>query len=63
VGGIRYDTNTGPHPHLLCLNCHALIDISRDFDGLELPSHEAAGDRIVKRQVTFCGYCPNCEKD
>jgi len=49
------------HHHLLCMRCHALIDISRDFEGLELPQKERAGYRIVKSQVTFYGYCPDCQ--
>jgi len=60
-GGTRYDTNPGQHHHLLCVNCHTLIDISRDFDGLELTAAEAGGYRIVRRQVTFYGYCPDCQ--
>lgn len=60
-GGTRYDTNTGQHHHLLCLNCHTLSDISRDFEGLELAAEEAGGYRIVRRQVIFYGYCPACQ--
>jgi Fe2+ or Zn2+ uptake regulation protein len=60
-GGTRYDTNTGQHHHLLCLNCHALSDISRDFEGLDLPAEETAGYTIVRRQVIFYGYCPACQ--
>jgi hypothetical protein len=48
------------HHHLFCMRCHALIDISRDFKGLEL-SQETGGYRIVKSQVTFYGYCPDCQ--
>jgi Fe2+ or Zn2+ uptake regulation protein len=60
-GGTRYDTNMSSHHHLLCVSCHALVDISRDFEGLELPSDEASGYRIIRRQVTFYGYCPKCQ--
>jgi Fur family peroxide stress response transcriptional regulator len=60
-GGTRYDTRTGQHHHLFCLGCHTLVDIDRDFR-LELPSNETAGYRIVRRQVTFYGYCPNCQE-
>ncbi|MDY0019418.1 MAG: Fur family transcriptional regulator [Anaerolineae bacterium] len=60
--GTRYDTNTSDHHHLFCVNCHALIDISRDFEGLQLPEEEMAGYRILKSQVTFYGYCPKCQQ-
>ena len=61
-GGTRYDTSTGQHHHLFCLDCHTLVDIDRDFQGLELPPNETAGYRIVRRQVTFYGHCPNCRE-
>ena len=60
--GTRYDTNTSDHHHLFCIKCHALIDISRDFEGLQLPEEETAGYRILKSQVTFYGYCPKCQQ-
>ncbi|MBN1888114.1 MAG: transcriptional repressor [Thermoflexales bacterium] len=61
--GVHYDTYTGGHHHLFCMRCHALIDISRDFAGLELTPDESAGYQIVKQQVTFYGYCPHCRSN
>jgi len=61
-GGARYDTSTSQHHHLFCLGCHALVDIDRDFQRIELPPNENAGFCIVRRQVTFYGYCPNCQE-
>jgi Fur family peroxide stress response transcriptional regulator len=60
-GGTRYDTTTGNHHHLFCMSCHKLVDIDRDFEGLELAGEEAAGYHIVKSQVTFYGLCPACQ--
>jgi len=57
---VRYDTNTALHHHLVCLSCHALLDIGRDFPGLRLTGKEAAGYQITRHQVTFLGYCPAC---
>lgn len=59
--GTRYDTNSSHHHHLSCMRCHALIDISRDFAGVELPPEETAGYRILRSQVTFYGICPDCQ--
>jgi len=61
-GATRYDTDTSPHHHLFCVRCGALVDISHDFEGLDIPADEAAGYRIVRRQVTFYGYCPDCQQ-
>jgi Fe2+ or Zn2+ uptake regulation protein len=60
-GKTRYDTDTSSHHHLLCVGCHTLIDIHRDFAGLQLPPEEARGFRILDRQVTFYGHCPDCQ--
>jgi Fe2+ or Zn2+ uptake regulation protein len=38
-----------------------LVDINREFEGLELSKGEVAGYQIVKQQVTFYGYCPKCK--
>jgi Fe2+ or Zn2+ uptake regulation protein len=60
--GARYDTDTSTHHHLSCLRCHTIVDLHRPIDGLDIPVPEAAGYRIVRRQVTFCGYCPACQR-
>jgi Fe2+ or Zn2+ uptake regulation protein len=62
-GGTRYDTSSSHHHHLFCLGCHTLVDINRDFQQVELLPNETAGYRIVRRQVTFYGYCPNCQEE
>ncbi|MFO7918781.1 MAG: Fur family transcriptional regulator [Anaerolineae bacterium] len=59
--GTRYDTDTDEHHHLFCLHCHKLRDINQDFEGLELAAKEKAGYRIVRKRVTFYGYCPECQ--
>lgn len=59
--GMRYDTNIHNHHHLFCMHCQAMIDISRDFEGLELSPDETLEYQIVKHQVTFYGYCPECQ--
>jgi Fe2+ or Zn2+ uptake regulation protein len=61
-GGTRYDTNADQHHHLLCLRCHRLVDLNRDFDGLDLAPADAAGYRLIRHQVTFYGYCPQCQQ-
>ncbi|MGD2206770.1 MAG: Fur family transcriptional regulator [Anaerolineae bacterium] len=59
--GTRYDVNTDQHHHLFCMSCHTLLDIDRAYKGLVLSPDEAAGYRVVRRQVTFYGYCPTCQ--
>ena len=59
--GHRYDTNNETHQHLCCVECHSLIDIDHDFGGMSLTPEEASGYRILSRQVTFYGICPECQ--
>jgi Fe2+ or Zn2+ uptake regulation protein len=58
--GTRYDTETDSHHHIYCLSCGKLVDVAQQFHGLELPPDKEQGYEIVKRQVTFYGYCPAC---
>jgi Fur family transcriptional regulator, peroxide stress response regulator len=58
--GIRYDTNAAGHDHLFCLRCHAIVDIAQDLACPDIAPPAASGYQIVRRQVTFYGYCPNC---
>jgi Fe2+ or Zn2+ uptake regulation protein len=60
AGGTRYDTEIDHHHHLYCLRCGTLIDVHQTFEGLTLASEKDQGYQIVRRQVTFYGYCPEC---
>ena len=57
----RYDPCTVPHNHLVCLGCRRVLDIMGDFDGLEPSPGEASGYQIVRCDVVFYGYCPECQ--
>lgn len=59
----RFDTNTTPHHHLFCLGCHTLVDIEAVPGAPELGPADARGYTIVRRQVTFYGYCPRCQQE
>jgi Fe2+ or Zn2+ uptake regulation protein len=60
-GGARYDTDSTPHHHLVCVRCHTLVDIYHDFDGVTLSPEETAGYRVMTNQITFYGICPHCQ--
>lgn len=61
--GARFDTNTGVHHHLLCIHCHALVDIERDFPDVLPTQEEAKGYRVLATQITFMGVCQECQKN
>ena len=60
-GKCRYDPCTDGHHHLVCLGCRRVLDIMRTFDGFELLPEETPGYQIVRCDVVFYGYCPDCQ--
>ena len=61
-GSIRYDTRSDNHDHLYCLQCKRIIDIEGNTADVKISEDEAKGFQIIKQQVTYSGYCPECQK-
>lgn len=58
----RYDGETGRHAHLICRQCHRIIDL--DWEGSEVPALPAAarqGFQIEHASLTYWGLCPRCQ--
>jgi len=60
-GKSRYDPNTADHHHLVCMRCHAVVDVAWQIQGLELKPEQRQGYRILRTQVIFQGLCPACQ--
>ena len=60
-GKSRYDPCTDGHSHLVCVECRGVLDIVRDFEGLELLPEETSGYQVLRCDVAFYGYCPECQ--
>jgi len=58
----RYDPNTSPHNHLICLKCKTIVDIHDDFR-IDLPDSAKQDFDVVKSHVEFYGFCPNCKNE
>ena len=59
----RYDGETGRHAHIICRQCHRIIDL--DWEGLEvpaLPAEALQGFQIEHPSLTFWGLCPGCQQ-
>jgi Fe2+ or Zn2+ uptake regulation protein len=59
----RYDGETEHHAHLICRQCHRIIDL--DWEASEVPSLPAAdrhGFQIEPPSLTFWGLCPGCQQ-
>lgn len=59
----RYDGEIGPHAHLICRQCHRIVDL--DWQPEEFPSlapDDQHGFLIEHPSLTFWGLCPQCQK-
>ncbi|MGC9348320.1 MAG: Fur family transcriptional regulator [Anaerolineae bacterium] len=59
----HYDGRTpDPHPHLICVHCHKIVDLELDALG-DLPQQvaERTGYDIVSHRLDFYGICPKCQ--
>jgi Fe2+ or Zn2+ uptake regulation protein len=60
-GAVLYDPHTDDHHHLVCRNCHAVIDVAVDLDTApamtEAESHGFAPDRA---ELVVTGLCQAC---
>lgn len=65
VGGIeRVDGNVVSHPHFICNECKAVIDVEADVDEQELCRHisEKYGLECNRLELLFSGRCPQCKE-
>ncbi len=58
----RFDPNTEPHYHLICLRCKRIVDIHGDFT-LNIPDTERSDFEIVGNHIEFYGICAGCKKN
>lgn len=58
----RFDPNTTPHHHLICLKCKKIVDIHGDFN-LPVPDSDRADFYIIGNHIEFYGICPDCRKE
>lgn len=57
----RYDGNTHPHAHFICLGCGKVHDVEGvDLEAVAKTNHN--GLQITETQVYYKGYCAECQK-
>ena len=65
VGGFdRIDGNTRPHPHFVCKQCHAVLDLDAEDSGAALDRRvsEQYGVACDHHDIVFYGTCGHCLK-
>ena len=62
-GGNRYDpTVQPPHPHLICIECKKIEDLSvADLESLSRVVGDQSGYKIIDQRLDFFGLCPECQ--
>ncbi len=60
----RYDIETEYHAHLICRNCHFIVDLPDETaPAPTLPEEVKAGFRLERHSLIFWGLCPQCQKN
>lgn len=57
----RFDPNTEPHHHLICIKCKRIMDIHNKYE-LSVPAKEKDGFEITGNHIEFYGICPRCKQ-
>ena len=57
----RFDPNTKPHNHLICIKCKKVVDVDKTFS-LGLTDDEAPDFEIIGHHIEFYGKCSSCKR-
>jgi len=57
----RFDPNTHPHHHLICVKCRKVVDVQQDYE-LPLPKSVRESFQIVGTHIEFYGLCMKCQE-
>ncbi len=57
----RYDAITGPHHHMVCLECQSIQDADTMVEEPNISVSEQSGFHVLRKQVVLQGYCPACK--
>ncbi|RLC78990.1 MAG: transcriptional repressor [Chloroflexi bacterium] len=64
VGGrSHYDANITPHPHLICVKCHRIMDLPPEAM-VKLPEEFIAqtGFKVLQYYLEIYGLCSQCQE-
>lgn len=57
----RFDPNTSPHHHLICIKCKQIVDIMGAYE-LSIPHGERKNFEVIGSHIEFYGTCNICRK-
>ena len=56
----RYDPDTKPHHHLICVECKKIVDVHKEFS-ISVPDEVRGAFDLVGNHIEFYGVCPECK--
>ena len=56
----RYDPDTEPHHHLICVECKKIVDVHKEFS-ISVPDEVKGAFDLVGNHIEFYGVCPECK--
>ncbi|MGV8074620.1 MAG: Fur family transcriptional regulator [Syntrophobacteraceae bacterium] len=59
----RYDAMLDLHHHMICMGCQAITDVFDPALNQKITPPESNGFRILRQQVVYQGYCPECDNE
>ena len=54
----RFDPDTSPHHHLMCIKCKQILDVQMNYR-VALPDSDF---EIIGNHIEFYGICPKCKE-
>lgn len=57
-----YEMMAEEHSHLMCLQCHEILDLKIDTSNLIEEVESKSGYSINNSNIVFCGVCSSCTK-
>ena len=58
----RYETDSAPHHHAICVLCKRIVDVSDPAPGrIRPPRAVRDGFQVLSHRVEFFGYCADCQ--
>lgn len=61
AGKKRYDHDTKPHHHIICVKCNKIVDLYKDYK-IPLPEEITQEFELINKNIEFYGTCQNCKK-
>ncbi|MEN8261867.1 MAG: transcriptional repressor [Nitrospirota bacterium] len=56
----RYDPQTKPHHHLICVECKKIVDVHKKFS-INVPEEVDDEFDLLGNHIEFYGVCPECK--